>query len=356
MRLFPIRVTFMFGLLCLIVVQPAALADSPMAAGDVVAVWQESRSRRDLDTSPAAHVSSPVPNTGDFSGLVDIGGGRKMFLQCRGEGGPAVILVAGGGNTGGAWTVLPATVSPPAVLPGVASFTRVCAYDRPGTALDAEPSDDRSRSDPVSQPTTAGEMVADLHALLTAANIPGPYVLAGHSYGGLVARLYIATYPDDVAGLVLVDAYSEAVRAGLTADHWQTWLATNGVPPPELLAVYPEYELIDVDAAADEIEAAAVAQPLGAIPLVVLSAGGTGHMTPDQVAAMPPGYPEALLAALKSNTEFLTSLTPDAELVIVADSGHYIQAEHPEVVIEAIQRVVDAVRDPARWATPTAAP
>ena len=153
-------------------------------------------------------------------------------------------------------------MSPPAVLPGVSAFTRVCAYDRPGTALEAEPPDDRSRSDPIPQPTTAEAMVADLHALLTAADIPSPYVLAGHSFGGLIARLYAATYSDEVAGLVLVDAYSEGVRAGLTPDQWQTWLATNGEPPPDLLATYPEFERIDIDAAADEMERAAAAQPL----------------------------------------------------------------------------------------------
>jgi pimeloyl-ACP methyl ester carboxylesterase len=199
-------------------------------------------------------------------------------------------------------------------------------------------------------------MVADLHALLTAAGVPGPYVLAGHSFGGLIARLFTATYPDEVAGLVLVDAYSEVVRAGLTPEDWQTWLATNGIPPPELLAIYPEYEQIDVDAAADAMELAAASQPLPPLPLVVLSAGGTGEMTPDQAAALPPGYPEALLAALRVNTAFLEGLVPDAHLVVVADSGHYIQAEHPEVVITAIREVVDAVRDPSAWSAQPATP
>ena len=279
-----------------------------------------------------------------------------MFLQCRGQGGPTVVLIAGGGNTGGAWTVLPDEVAPPAVLPGVAPFTRVCAYDRPGTALDAEPPDDRSRSDPIPQPTTAEAMVADLHALLSAAGVPGPYVLAGHSFGGLVARLYAATHPDEVVGLVLVDPFSEAVRAALTPDQWQTWLATNGVPPPDLLATYPEVERIDIDASADEMERAAAAQPLRPLPLVVLSAGRTGEMTPEQAAALPPGYPEALMTALKANAAFAGTLLPDARVVRVADSGHYIQGEHPELVIDAIRQVVAAVRDPARWATPGASP
>src|SRR5215211_138713 len=310
----------------------------------------------DVVTFPAAQTATPVADTGDFSGLVDIGGGRRMFLQCRGQGGPTVVLISGGGNTGGAWTVLPDLVAPPAVLPGVAPVTRVCAYDRPGTALDADPPDDRSRSDPIPQPTTAEDMVADLHALLTAAGVHGPYVLAGHSFGGLVARLYAATHPDEVVGLVLVDPFSEAVRAALTPDQWQTWLATNGVPPPELLATYPEVERIDINASADEMERAAAAQPLRPLPLVILSAGRTGEMTPEQAAALPPGYPEALMTALKANAAFVGTLLPDARVVRVADSGHYIQGEHPELVIDAIRQVVDAVRDPARWATPGASP
>jgi pimeloyl-ACP methyl ester carboxylesterase len=311
---------------------------------------------RDVVTFPASPTTTPAANTGDFSGLVDIGGGRRMFLQCRGQGGPTVVLVSGGGNTGGAWSVLPDEVAPPAVLPGVAAFTRVCAYDRPGTVLEAAPPDNRSRSDSIPQPTTAEGMVADLHALLTAAGVPGPYVLAGHSFGGLIARLYAATYPDEVVGLVLVDAYSEGVRAGLTPEDWQTWLATNGVPPPDLLATYPEFEQIDVNAAADTMERAAAIHPLRSMPLVVLAAGRTGEMTPEQAAALPTGYPDALVAALQANTAFLATLLPDARLVVVADSGHYIQAEQPEVVIAAIRQVVEAVRDPARWATPAATP
>ena len=128
------------------------------------------------------------------------------------------------------------------------------------------------------------------------------------------------------------------------------------MPPPDLLATYPEVERIDIDASADEMERAAAAQPLRPLPLVVLSAGRTGEMTPDQAAALPPGYPEALVAALKANAAFVGTLLPDARVVSVADSGHYIQAEHPELVIAAIRQVVEAVRDPARWATPAARP
>ena len=192
-------------------------------------------------------------------------------------------------------------------------------------------------------------MVADLHALLSAADVPGPYILAGHSFGGLISRLYAATYPDDVAGIVLVDAFSEGVRAGLTPEDWETWTTTNGVPSPELLAIEPNLEQTDINAAADAVEQATATQPLQAMPLFVLSAGRTGHMTPDQVAALPPGYPEALEASLRSNAAFLAGLVPNARLMIVPDSGHYIQAEKPELVIEAIRQVAEGVRHPDTW-------
>ncbi|MCA9861476.1 MAG: hypothetical protein KC432_00585, partial [Thermomicrobiales bacterium] len=75
----------------------------------------------------------------------------------------------------------------------------------------------------------------------------------------------------------------------------------------------------------------------------------TGEMTAEQAAALPPGYPEALETALRSNAVFLAGLVPDARLMIVPDSGHYIQAEKPELVIEAIRQVVEGVRHPATW-------
>ena len=78
------------------------------------------------------------------------------------------------------------------MLPAVARFTRVCAYDRPGTYKSPE---ELSRSDPVAMPRSAADIVGDLHRLLRAARVPGPYVLAGHSFGGMVARLYATTHP-----------------------------------------------------------------------------------------------------------------------------------------------------------------
>src|SRR5918998_262685 len=160
------------------------------------------------DATPTAAASTAA--SGDFAGLVDIGG-RSLYLECRGTGSPTVVLVAGGSTSGRYWTddLLHPDAPRRMVLPGVAESTRVCAYDRPGTYASIGEDDFLSRSDPVAQPRTAPEVVAELHALLEAAEVPRPYVLAGHSMGGFFARLYASTHPDEVAGLVLVDAYSE---------------------------------------------------------------------------------------------------------------------------------------------------
>ena len=165
----------------------------------------------------------------DFAGLVEIGGGRKMYLECRGAGSPTVVLVSGTRGAHDDWTdlidpTLPAGASNPsesAVFPQVSRLTRVCAYDRPGTArLD----DTRTDSTPVRQPTTAQQGVADLHALLITAREPSPYVLVGHSWGGLIARLFASTYPDEVSGLVLVDPASEFLKRSLTPAQWATYI------------------------------------------------------------------------------------------------------------------------------------
>ena len=142
---------------------------------------------------------------GDFAGLVDIGGGRQIYMECSGTGSPTVVLESGLRDAADVWSMSSAGEGAPTVFPEVANFTRVCAYDRPGTVVGGE---SPSRSDPVSQPTAAQDAVADLHALLSAAEEPGPYVLVGHSYGGPIIRLYASAHPADVAGLVLVDALS----------------------------------------------------------------------------------------------------------------------------------------------------
>lgn len=131
----------------------------------------------------AASAIPAIAASGDFSGRVDIGGGRRMYVECRGTGSPTVVLVAGGRASADDW--MKSEPGKADVFSAVAGFTRVCAYDRPGTPVGDKP----SRSDPVPQRVTAGDSVADLHALVTAAGIATPFVIVGHSYGGLVVRL-----------------------------------------------------------------------------------------------------------------------------------------------------------------------
>ena len=126
-------------------------------------------------TACSHSVTTVTTAASDFAMRVDIGGGRKMFIECLGAGAPTVVLVSGLDAAADLWHR--PEQPDPTVFTGVAKFTRVCAYDRPGTPLGAgQP----SRSDPVAQPTTPKNAVEDLHAVLRAAHVHGPYVLVGH--------------------------------------------------------------------------------------------------------------------------------------------------------------------------------
>ena len=124
--------------------------------------------------------------------LIDVGG-HRLHVNCTGTGSPTVVLQAGGGlmSSDLGW-----------IAPAVASETRVCVYDRAG----------RGWSDPVTTRQDAAQIAADLHTLLRRANVPGPYVLAGHSFGGLYVLTSAARYPDEVAGLVLIDTTQPATE------------------------------------------------------------------------------------------------------------------------------------------------
>ncbi len=308
---------------------------------------------------PSSTVDAAPNASGDFAGLVDIGG-RSLYLECHGEGGPTVILESGLDGRGDVWS---RDNERPAgertmVQPGVAAFTRVCAYDRPGTLGEVNPELEPdgplfypSRSDPVPQPRTSREVMLDLRALLDAAEIPGPYVLAAHSAGGLVARLFASTYPDDVAGMVLVDSTGENIwrdfKANLTPAQYASFEASN-LDHAELEAAYPEAEELFTAPLADtpsvtQVREARAQAPLHPMPLVVLA-----HGIP--FAAPFPGWPaEAMENIMLDSQRDLATLVPDARLVIATNSGHNIHQDQPELVIDAIAQVVTAVRDPGTW-------
>ena len=259
------------------------------------------------------------------------------------------MLVAGLRGSAKDWNI--AGKPGPRVFPEIAKFTRVCAYDRPGTPVGEKP----SRSDPVPQPTTAGTAVADLHALLTAAGEAGPYVLVGHSYGGLISRLYASTYPNNVFGLVLVDALSEGLQDAETPEQWAIQRKLIEGDVREGVAQYPALETIDVDRSFDQMRAA---PPLRQLPLIVLSADRDwGPQVPSMIAAgtlpadVPQNFGYVTDAAQKDAQEKLAHLVPNARHVTNTNSGHEIQKEQPQLVTDAIHQVVDAVRGGSRQLT-----
>jgi pimeloyl-ACP methyl ester carboxylesterase len=268
-----------------------------------------------------------------------------MYLECRGAGSPTVILESGYRNDADIWSA-PLEPGMSTVFPQVAKFTRVCAYDRPGTFLDA---DHLSRSTAVPMPRTARDLVSDLHALLRAGHISGPYVFAAHSFGGIFARLYASTYPNKVVGMVLVDALSEKVRSGLTPEQWKLYVNFGFTKPTPGLEKYKEIETLDVNASLDQIEKAATAEPLRPIPLFVLTQGQPFDLSPWQ--PLPADFPGALNKAWHTAQDALATLAPNARHTVATKSAHYIQIQEPQLVIDAIKQVVEAVRNPSAWTT-----
>lgn len=150
--------------------------------------------------SPTADQSSAAPSAGSveptsppLEGRFDVGD-RELYLSCTGDGTPTMILEAGEANTLD-------QLDP--VRQAYAGDRRVCSYDRANNG----------RSDVAPLPRTADDVLGDLHALLVAAEVPGPYLLVGHSAGGLIVQAYAAVYPDDVVGVVALNAVPP----------WQPW-------------------------------------------------------------------------------------------------------------------------------------
>ena len=200
-------------------------------------------------------------------------------------------------------------------------------------------------------PRTARDLVSDLHALLRAGHIPGPYVFAAHSFGGIFARLYASTYPNKVVGMVLVDATSEKLKSALTPEYWKLAVDISFTKPPPGFEKYKDVETIDPNASFDQIEKAVTAQPLRPIPLFVLTAGQPFDLSPLQ--PLPADFPAAFNKAWHTGQDALATLAPNAKHIIATKSGHYIQGQEPQLVIDAIKQVVEAVHNPATW---TAAP
>lgn len=222
-------------------------------------------------------------------------GGYRLYIECSGEGSPTVVLDAGFSGAHYVWS---------SVTPGVAAFTRVCAYDRANRGAS-----DKGPWTP-DNPNSALLMAGQLRSLLRAAHIDPPYILVGQSYGGLVVRLYGSAYPTEAAGMVLVDA-----ATGECYDALQ--MTRDG-----------EVSI------ADSAEQVRTAGPFPNIPLVILTHGDS-----NKGPRLP--WSEAVWQECQRH---LQSLSPQSELVIAEQSGHDIYYDRPDLVIDAIRRVFNKTR------------
>jgi pimeloyl-ACP methyl ester carboxylesterase len=302
-----------------------------------------------LARSATPESASAVPASGDFAGLVDIGD-RSLYLECHGTGSPTVILVSGYRASSRYWSddLLHPEAARTMVLPAVAGFTRVCTYDRPGTYAAIGEEILPSRSDAIGQPRTSMEVVAELHALLQTADVPGPYILAGHSLGGFFSRLYASTYPDEVIGLVLVDAYSERLETILPPERFAALKRLNQGGGTDTVVPIPGYgdvETLPWGGNNGVMREAVAASPLPPMPLAVLA-----HGKPFPVPEGAEGFtPDELEGYLRAANEDLATLVPDARYFVASESGHDIHQDQPELVSEAIRQVVAGVRNPDTW-------
>lgn len=309
-----------------------------------------------LGTKAKADLIAQYPPTGQ---MVDVGDYR-LHLDCRGNGSPTVVMEAGLTDASLTWSL---------VQPQVAALTRVCVYDRGGLGW----------SDASPRPRTAEVMVDELHTLLQNAHIEAPYIMVGHSTGGMLVRLYAHLYSAEVVGMVLVDAQHEGQFSRLPAVEQAMQqvfardvetlplyraLATTGIGalvpaiaamadnpalPSPAREAYSALLLSDskfVEARAAETTAifdslaqvrAAHITNVGNIPLIVLYHGVTDAPWPGMTLEEYTQWWQTLQAEL-------AALSPQGELVVAEQSGHYIQLDQPDLVIDAIERVLTATQ------------
>ena len=266
--------------------------------------------------------------------LVDVGG-HRLHINCTGTGSPTVVIEAGLGDWSTTWAGY--------VQPEVAKTTRVCTYDRASLGW--------SEAGPISP--DAAHYAKELHTLLQNANIPGPYVMVGHSLGGLVVRIFVHEYASEVAGVVLIDSMNPKQITQDPKDvqsqpfSFQALLARFGIArllvklpgiapsvPANEAAYYPLYirpqsfQTTDNEFAwlpASGAQAAAV-KTFGDLPLIVLTARGNDL----------PGWPEW--------QNELLQLSSHSEHLFAENSGHNVQVDEPDAAVAAILKMVELVR------------
>jgi pimeloyl-ACP methyl ester carboxylesterase len=240
--------------------------------------------------------------------------GLSLHIRCAGErasGTPLVVLEAGAGNSADTWR----DVHVP-----IAQFARACAYDRPGRGSSAGPA----------AALNADAYVPLLADLLKAAGEPGPYVLVGHSIGGVIAALFANRHQSDVAGIVLVDSSHEQQMKRFRALPAATPPVGAAAPRPPA-AGPPSPEPLPI---AGLIELLSTQPWRGTIPLVVLTRGKTPPPTGDPNAAAR----HAIWLDLQRDW---ATRSPRGKQIVAANSGHYIHNDEPALVIDAVKSVVE---------------
>lgn len=264
-------------------------------------------------------VKTPQPAE-DFLGrpgkLVDIGAGRRLLLHCVGSGSPTVVLEAGFGADASQWRD---------VQPDIARDTRTCAYDRAGFGFSAAPAGVRD----------ARDEITDLRRLLARARIDPPYVVVGHSYGGVLARVFAHLHPTETAGLVLIDTVGRNGRSRQLA----IWPESQARTIRRRLATTVRD---GVDIAVGEALAARLTT-LGDTPLAVVTAGRHDDFPrrPSSLA----GAQERLWGQMQDE---LAQLSSNRVHVVAARSNHDVPSSRsgqPAVAIRAVEAVLDAARD-----------
>lgn len=290
--------------------------------------------------------------------LVDIGG-RRINLHCSGSGAPVVVLMAGISSWSPVWYK---------TQPVIAQKTRVCAFDRAGFGF----------SDPAPRPQVLSDTVNDLHAALEAAAVPGPYVIVGHSLGGVEARLYAQRWPKDVAGMILVDTspageglieenqpgladdesiesyVSEELYCALSAAREPLEPSSPGYKdcsktlpsdtPAALRKIWPRFFTAAYAAAKVSLMSSLYTHrydsvdhhPLGAMPLVVLSAERSFEA--DTPAGM--RFWQAYKKAWYARHKALARLSSHGVYRFIEGSGHGIQLDKPAAVTDAVDDVL----------------
>jgi len=285
-------------------------------------------------------VTGPAPDQS-----IDVGG-RRLHLNCMGDGRPTVILTAGMGESGENWR---------SIQPRLAKTTRVCAWDRAGLGS----------SDPSPDPQDVSHTTADLQRLLKAAHVIGPYVLVGHSIGSFESLLLAYREPNSVVAMVLVDPSSPfqnrrfaAVSPAFAKFNYgrlkeRTTLLRecasalrSGKPRAEGCSNWASAEAIasmteNWDASSAQLTKAK--RSLGDIPLIVLTAGKRAPLPGDLDRESP-----KVAAEWSRMHDELAAFSTRGENRQVPAAGHYIHIDQPDVVIHAIEEAVAAARASAR--------